>query len=217
MAMIAPVCAFGQAGGYVAQYDVYAGFAYLHTPSLNLTTRGFHIQAAYNTKTWLAMGLDYSNSNGSLSLFPRYLPTSVQNDLAPFLAGLSYEPSVTTDVNTQTFAVGPAVVIRKIRGLGIIIHPSLGAVREEAVPYPHDLLTRVVIASLVPSGRKVDWRGFYGVGGGLDFKVAKHFGIRMHTDLVWDHLFNDILRNGRWTVRASIGPSFHFGRNIRGR
>ena len=54
-AVVAPVAAFGQ-GGYVARYDVYAGFAYLHTPSINLSTRGFHIQAAVNTKTWLAMG-----------------------------------------------------------------------------------------------------------------------------------------------------------------
>jgi hypothetical protein len=32
---------------------------------------------------------------------------------------------------------------------------------------------------------------------------------------VYDHLFNDVLKDGRWTVRFSIGPCFNFGRNIR--
>jgi hypothetical protein len=60
----------------------------------------------------------------------------------------------------------------------------------------------------------MDWQGFYGIGGGLDIGVTRHLGVRMQTDVVWDHLFDDILRNGRWTIRASIGPSFHFGKNI---
>jgi hypothetical protein len=29
------------------------------------------------------------------------------------------------------------------------------------------------------------------------------------------HLFNDLLRNGRWTVRFSAGPAFNFGKNIK--
>jgi hypothetical protein len=34
---------------------------------------------------------------------------------------------------------------------------------------------------------------------------------------VWDHLFNDLLKDGRWTTRFSIGPCFNFGGNIVGK
>jgi hypothetical protein len=32
---------------------------------------------------------------------------------------------------------------------------------------------------------------------------------------VWDHLFPDLLQEGRFTVRFSCGPAFNFGSNIR--
>jgi len=38
--------------------------------------------------------------------------------------------------------------------------------------------------------------------------------LRMQADLVHDHLFSDLLQNGRMTVRFSIGPCFNFGKNI---
>lgn len=66
----------------------------------------------------------------------------------------------------------------------------------------------------MPTGHKVDWQGFYGIGGGFDVALTKHFGIRTQADYVYDHLFNDLLRDGRWTTRFSIGPCFNFGRNI---
>jgi hypothetical protein len=33
-------------------------------------------------------------------------------------------------------------------------------------------------------------------------------------DLVHNHLFSDLLREGRNTVRLSIGPAFQFGHNV---
>jgi hypothetical protein len=36
----------------------------------------------------------------------------------------------------------------------------------------------------------------------------------MQSDLVYWHLFNDLLQNGDWTVRFSVGPTFRFGKNI---
>ena len=202
---------------YVARYDFYAGFAYLHTPILNLSTRGYHLQAAINTKSWLALGFDYSHSNGSLTLYPKYLPTDLRNQVDGILqfAPPGYDPGLTTDVNTQTFAMGPALVFRKIKGMAFILHPSIGAVREYAVPYPTDTLKNIIVSNVVPARKKLDWQGFYGIGGGIDFRVAKHMSIRLHTDFVWDHLFDDIIRDGRWTVRTSFGPAFHFGRDIR--
>jgi hypothetical protein len=33
-------------------------------------------------------------------------------------------------------------------------------------------------------------------------------------EVVWNHPFSDILTDGRWTFRYSVGPSFQFGRNV---
>jgi len=62
--------------------------------------------------------------------------------------------------------------------------------------------------------KKKDWTGFYGFGGGVDSILTRHFAIRLQSDVVYDHLFNDILKDGRWTIRFSVGPAFFFGPNI---
>lgn len=59
---------------------------------------------------------------------------------------------------------------------------------------------------LAPSGKKTDWTKFYGVGGGVDFNLTKHFALRVQADFVRDHLFDDLLKDSRNTVRFSIGP-----------
>jgi hypothetical protein len=61
----------------------------------------------------------------------------------------------------------------------------------------------------------MDWTGFYGFGGGADFLLYKHIGLRAQADLVYNHLFSDILQDGRMTTRFSIGPCFNVGRNIK--
>ena len=58
---------------------------------------------------------------------------------------------------------------------------------------------------------------FFGFGGGFDLLFGKHFAWRMRAGLVHDHLFNDLLTNGRYTVRFSCGPAFNFGKNIAGK
>jgi hypothetical protein len=45
--------------------------------------------------------------------------------------------------------------------------------------------------------------------------MSKHLAWRVQADLVYDHLFNDLLRDGRFTTRFSVGPAFNFGRNIK--
>jgi hypothetical protein len=71
------------------------------------------------------------------------------------------------------------------------------------------------VAQLAPAGKKQDWTIFYGFGGGADLLFSKHVALRVQADLVRDHLFNDILKDSRGTVRFSIGPCFNFGRNIK--
>jgi hypothetical protein len=115
---------------------------------------------------------------------------------------------------TQTFALGPMLTFRHFQHVTFFVRPSLGAIRKTATPKPHDPVTAVVVQALVPAGRKTDWRGFYGFGGGADFILSRHFAIRLQSDVVYDHLFNDILKDGRWTIRFSVGPAFFFGPNI---
>jgi hypothetical protein len=39
-------------------------------------------------------------------------------------------------------------------------------------------------------------------------------GWRIQPDLLYDHPFNDLPRDGRFTVRFSTGPCFNFGNKI---
>jgi hypothetical protein len=207
---------------YVGRYDIYNGFAALIAPNVDLTTRGYHFQAGRNQKTWLALGFDYSVTTGHTSLTPNLLPPALQQQLAQQILALiqagiippTYQVFVPVDSNTQTFAAGPNFNYRKFQRVTFFIRPSLGAVREAATPHPHDQVTAGIAQELVPSGKKIDWTGFYGFGGGYDLNLTKHFGLRMQTDIVYFHVFNDLLKDGRWDFRWSIGPTFHFGGNI---
>lgn len=208
---------------YVGRYDIYSGYAQLIAPNVNLTTRGYHLQAGMNWKTWAALGFDYSVTTGHTSLTPNLLPTALQQQLAQQIIALieagvippTYQVYVPVDSNTQTFAAGPNFNYRRFRRVTFFIRPSLGAVRETATPHPHDEVTAAIAQELVPAGKKTDWTGFYGFGGGYDLNATKHFSLRMQTDIVYFHIFNDLLKDGRWDIRWSIGPTFHFGRNVR--
>jgi hypothetical protein len=83
-----------------------------------------------------------------------------------------------------------------------------------ATLHPGDPVATAVVAQLVPSGKKLDWTGGYGAGGGTDVRVSQHLSARMQADMVWSHPMNDLLGKGFWIYRFSVGPSFHFGRNI---
>jgi hypothetical protein len=208
---------------YVSRYDAYAGFADIDSPALGLNEHnGFHAQAGMNMRRWLSMGGDYSVASGHEILTTNLLPAALQAQInaaqAQYIAlGLlpaSYRLAVSTDAGTQTFAFGPQLAFRHYSKLTLFGRPSLGALRERAVPHPADPFQQVVVTQLAPAGFKRDWTGFYGIGGGGDISLTKHIGLRAQMDFVWNHPFNDILANGRWTFRYSVGPSFHFGRNI---
>jgi hypothetical protein len=207
---------------YVGHYDAYAGFTDLYTPELGLNQTGFHTQVGINPRTWYSVGFDYSVSTGSEVLTTDLLPTALQAQVnaaqaAYIAAGLlppNYHLAVPTDATTQTFALGPQLAFRHFSRATIFVRPSLGALRERAVPHPTDPFSTLVAHELAPAGFKLDWTGFYGAGGGADFVLTKHFGLRTQIDIVHDHPFNDILANGRWTYRFAVGPSFHLGRNV---
>lgn len=207
---------------YVGRYDVYAGFADIDSRALGLNEQGFHAQVGINPRRWLSFGGDYSVASGSEMLTTDLLPTALQAQINAAQAGYialgllpaNYHLAVPTDATTQTFAMGPQLAYRHLSKATLFLRPSLGALRERAVPHPADAFQKVIVAELAPAGFKRDWTGFYGIGGGTDIALTQHFGLRAQLDLVYNHPFNDILANGRWTFRYSVGPSFHFGRNM---
>jgi len=207
---------------YVSRYDLYTGYAFLNSPKIGLFENGFHTQIGIRPRTWYSMGFDYSVTAGDLAITPDLLPTDLQHKLAGQLgqlgaAGLippGYSLVVPAHSVTHSFALGPQLAYRHFSKVTLFLRPSLGAIREGATPQPKDKIAAGVVAQLAPSGHKTDWQGFYGVGGGFDILLSKHFAIRTQADYVWDHLFNDLLKDGRWTTRFSVGPAFNFGRNI---
>jgi len=221
-AILLPACSTPAQQTDVEKYDIYTGFAGFETPELNLAQRGFHLQVGENLRTWLSVGFDYSVATGHNSLTPNLLKQSLQQELGAEIEALiqegvippNYQLIVPTDAFSQTFAAGPQFAYRHYKPVTLFIRPSLGAIRQQVTPHPTDPVAAAIVAQLVPSGEKTDWQGFYGFGGGVDWNATKHVGLRAQTDLVYWRLFNDLLANGTWTVRYSIGPTFHFGRNI---
>lgn len=206
----------------VRRYDLYVGYTNLNSPALGLDENGFHFQAGVNPQTWYSLGFDYSVSSGDLILTTSELTTAdqelingaIQHYGPAFRLPPNYGLAVPAHSFTQTFAAGPQYEYRHLNKATLFLRPSIGAIRELATPHPNDPFTTLIVSQLAPSGNKLDWTAFYGVGGGADYSLNRHFGVRVQFDYVHDHLFSDLLANGRNTLRASIGPSFHFGKNI---
>lgn len=214
--------AFGQQTE-VSRYDAYVGYAFLNSPHIGLFENGVALQVGYRPKTWYSVGFDYSVSAGDLSLTPNLLPTALQQQLGAQLGQLvaagvippSYNLVVPAHSLTQTFAVGPQLAYRRMTRATLFLRPVFaGAIHESATPRPTDPIAVTVANELAPSGKKTDTAPFVGFGGGFDIIVTKMFSLRTQADVVYDHLFNDLLKDGRFTVRFSIGPAFNFGRNI---
>ncbi|MGA8593701.1 MAG: hypothetical protein WB676_03065 [Bryobacteraceae bacterium] len=207
---------------YVGLFDLYNGFTWFDSPSAKLEERGYHLQAGVNPRTWLALGFDYSVVQGNLTLTPNLLKPALQSQITAELAELEaaglippgYQLAITTTSTTQTFAAGPQFEYRRFRQVTLFVRPSIGAIYESAVPHPADAVAAGIVQQLAPSGKKTDWEGFYGFGGGVDLNFLRYASIRLQADFVHNDLFTDILKSSRNTVRLSIGPAFHFGRNI---
>lgn len=208
---------------YVGRFDIYGGFSYLESPHINLAERGFEFQFGVRPKSWYTLGFDYSVSTGHTSLSPGLLTTSLQTQLGMqfgLLAGAglispTYTLTVPLDSLTQTFAAGPQLAYHGWKLITPFIRPSIGAIHENATPHATDPIAAGVIAQLAPSGHETDWVAFYGFGGGIDANVSRHFAIRFQGDFVHDHLFSNLLKDGRNTVRFSVGPAFQFGANAK--
>jgi hypothetical protein len=213
LVLFAAVCCPAQQR-YVGRYDAFVGFSDINAPYVNnLNQPGIAMQGGFANNRWLASGFDYSVQSGTGPFTANLLPVALQQALAGEVPP-GYTLRVPTDVTIQTFAAGSQLVYRHFAKTTILIHPVLCALRINATLHPGDPVATAVLAQLVPSGKKVDWTGGYGVGGGTDLRVTKHLSARMQTDIVWSHPVNDLLGKSFWIYRFSVGPSFHFGRNI---
>jgi hypothetical protein len=207
---------------YVGRFDAYGGFTYLNSPKINLIERGFQMQVGVRPKSWYTLGFDYSVATGHTALTPNLLTTALQNQFGTQFGQLAaagrlppgYSLVVPIDSTTQNFAAGPQLSYRHWSLVTLFIRPSIGAVHETATARTTDPLEALVITQLAPSGQKKDWAGFYGVGGGFDVNVSPRIALRFQADFVHDHLFSDLLKDGRNTVRVGIGPAFQIGHNV---
>jgi hypothetical protein len=205
---------------YVPRYDVYGGYAFLNTSLVSLFDQGAAAQFGFRPKPWYSFGVDYSYSTGSLTVTPNLLPTAKQQALAPLmaLAPTGYSLIIPAHSKTQTFAVGPQLAYRHFQHITLFLRPIFaGAIHEYATPHPAagDPIAAMAVSALAPPGYVKDTTWFLGFGGGIDIIVSKHLSFRTQVDQVWDHLFNNLLQDGQWTTRFSVGPAFNFGRNIK--
>ncbi len=201
------VAAFAQQE-VVPRYDVFAGFSYLNTPTVNLNQRGFDGEAGVNVTRWLSLGGDFSAFSGSGTVL------GGSTTFAPVLIGVlppGVNPAVPFSATTYTFAAGPQVEIRHWRVITPFVRPFAGAIHEHAVLAPTPVL--LPLLSALP-GLTLDQRDtapFIGFGGGFDFAATQHVGLRLAVDYANTHLFKNLLTDRRNAVRLSIGPSFHWG------
>lgn len=208
---------------YVGRFDVYGGYSFLSTPKLNLFERGFHTQEGVNLNKWLSLGFDFSVFDGHSSLFPNMLNSATQAKAGAALAAMigaglvppTYNLYVPYDVRTYTFAGGPQLNYRHFKLVTFFIHPSLGAMHQDTTAKPVDAVQTAIVAGLLgASGKTSDTVVFYGIGGGIDLNVHKNVSFKLHTDFVHTKLYSGILNGGENDVRFSVGPVFHFGKNV---
>jgi hypothetical protein len=211
---------------YVTRFDAYAGYGFLDSPKVNLFEQGFAAQIGVRPTTWLSLGFDYTVAAGDLKITPAQLLPALQTQLQNGIVGgvtagllpanYPYSTlSVPAHSKTQTFAFGPELIYRHFTKATIFVRPVYaGVIHESATPQPPDAVIKALVAGLIPTPTKTDNALFFGFGGGFDILFGKHFAWRTQADLVHDHLFNDLLKDARFTVRFSCGPAFNFGKNI---
>jgi hypothetical protein len=199
---------------YVGRYDAFGGFSYLSSPKLNLAERGFNGQFGVNVNRWFALGADYSIFTGHSAIRPQDLKSSIQLQLAPFLPLLGPNPAIPFDSTTYTFTAGPQINFRQLKWVTFFVRPAIGGMHETATLKAVGPVQVLLVQQLAPAGKKSDLQPFYGAGGGFDINASNHFALRVGVDFVHVNLFQDLLAQGRNSVRVSVGPALRFGHNV---
>lgn len=198
----------------VPRYDAFVGYSYFSSPKLNLVERGVNGEFGINITRWLAIGADYSYFTGHSDIRASDLTPTLQSLLAPLVPILGPNPSVPFDSITYTFTAGPQFNFRQLKWVTFFVRPAIGGIHERATLKPNTPLLTLVVRQIAPGGNQSDLEPFYGAGGGFDLNASKHLGVRVGVDVVHTKLFNNLLAEGRTSVRVSVGPTFRFGKNI---
>jgi hypothetical protein len=204
----------------INRYTVFTGFDYMISPARNLTERGVEGDFGVTVKPWLGLGADFSaigdqvfsgagTINGSETIFAPKLTAA-----EPFGAPPPSAVHVPFRSTSYTFAVGPQLYYRKFRKVTFIARPGLGMIHETAdISFPAQVGGLFpLIGAVVPNPHQTDTAAFFGLGGGFDLKLSRHFAIRFAADWVNTHLFSNLLTNRQNYVRFSLGPTFRWGR-----
>ena len=194
----------------VNRIDVFTGFSYLSTPSINLNQRGFNGSFGVNVNRWLGLGADFGALTGTTNIVVR--KTKVPGLLPPAIVPLANNIGVPADATTYTFAAGPQINYRHFQKITLFARPGLGVFHHIADLNLAPLAPLLRIGVTIPglTSHMTDTVPFYGVGGGFDAEVSKHFGFRFSADLVHANPFDNVLKPQN-ELRLSIGPRFKFG------
>jgi hypothetical protein len=210
----------------VPRYDIYGGYGFLDSPAVSLFEHGFATQFGFRPKTWMSFGVDYTFAAGDLKIRTDQLLPSLQSQLqAGIAAGIKAgvlpanypygSMQVSAHSKTHTIAVGPQLAYRHFSKATLFLRPVYaGIMHESATPQPQDAVIKAIVNNLITTPTKTDNVLFVGFGGGFDILIGNHFAWRTQSDLVYDHLFTDLMKDGRLTVRFSCGPAYNFGPNI---
>jgi hypothetical protein len=201
------------------RYGIYLGLPTSVTPSEVLHQSGIEVQAGIQTRGWCTVGADFTRLTGAGSIAIGQIPKALRTPLQAEITGLEaaallppdYRFKIDGAASSMLFSFGPQFNTRAHRGVALLAHPDIGALREEIKPHPGDAFSRAVTQSFMPAGRKVDWTPFYGGGGGVDLQLSRHITFKSMIDVVYSHAFNDLLADGTWTYRFSSGVTFQFG------
>jgi hypothetical protein len=204
-------------------FGAYIGFPVAWTPAQTLRQTGFQAEFGVRVRPRYFVGFDVSRIEGTASLGLSQTPAALANPLRAEIAELEavgilppgYQFQLSGDVANLMLGVGPQFTTQVHHRMMFFGNPDLGAMRASLTPKPHDAFTRAFVATTAPSGGKVDWTPFYGGSGGIDVQVGHHFGIRGMLDVIHSHPFHDLLADGVWSYRLSMGVSYEFGRRGR--
>jgi opacity protein-like surface antigen len=211
-------CAFAQQN-YVGRFDSFVGFSFLDTPKMNLLERGFITEEGVNINRWLGMGADFSVMTGHSGLRVDQLVSADRAAALEYFGpyGVTDSYAIPYNSTTYTYCIGPEITIRKMKGLRkvtLFFHPDIGAIHQIVTADAKTPLAQMVVAALVPGGKRSDTTYFYGVGAGAQYALTRHFGVRLTADFVLQHLFSNLLADSRTALRIGIGPTFSFGKNV---
>lgn len=207
----------------INRYTLYTGFDYMINPAQSLTQRGFDTDFGVTVKPWLGLGVDFSTAGNAIISGGGTINATQTKYAAALAAAHQKYPTLVPPPNlvtvpfrptTYTIAVGGQIYIRKLKPVTFLIRPGLGVIHADAdLTFPPGLPPLFQLLQIPPpNAHQSDTTWFIGMGGGADFNLSKHIGVRITADWINTHLFSDLLTSRQNYGRFTIGPVWRWGR-----